>query len=196
MMMKRHDDDLALSLAEGGATSTTLEPDVAALVQEYRRLLAALHLAKAETPPMPHNLERWARAWVDTRLPEPENLVTRMLRVLATNAPAPAVRNGHAGGSAVLYGDEHHHVDLRIEPTSEHGLRLRGQVLSLDAADDGPWHISIVTADGAVRMTDTDAAGEFHLDGVDVTAGTGLVAQRGEARLVVPRLEELEPIEA
>jgi hypothetical protein len=196
MTMKRHDDDLALHLAESGEPDATLEPELAALVGDFRRVLGALKIARKEPPAMPPHLERWARAWVDTRLPEPEGLVSRILSVLATNAPAPAVRNGHAGGSAVLYGDEKHHVDLRVEPTENNGHRLRGQILGLDRQADEPWHISLVGPDGSMYMVDTDATGEFAIEGVPVTTGTSFVAQRGDERLVVARLEELEPIEA
>lgn len=195
--MRRDRDELALILADGGDDEAlrqraAVDSALAARVEEYRRLLGALEHSRQAVPPLPDHLARWARAWLDTSLPEGRSVISRILDVLATNAPAPAVRNGHAGGSAVLYGDEAFHLDLRVEPSDGGRHRLRGQLIRLDEPVCGSWTVTVVSGDGAVRTTTTNACGEFAFDDLCVTAGTGLVATGDSHRLVVPRLEELE----
>ena len=196
---------LALAIAEGRATpkefaQAASDPKLCAMVTEFRELLGALNEAQA-TADVPDALMHWARVWVREAAPHPQTVVSRILDVLAFGAPQLAeVRGGRMGGPAVLYGDNNHQLDVRLEPQHDGTCRIRGQVVPTAHTDDfesGPWAIRLVRSDGAVIRAHSDSIGDFRFDALPNVTGLSLVAERGSMRLIIPRLvapfDEVEP---
>jgi hypothetical protein len=102
--------------------------------------------------------------------------------------PVAAVRGGVAEGRAVLYGDDSHHLDLRIE-TSRHGTAsLHGQVVPLTESEVAEFRVCAVTVEGGVHVTRTDERGEFWLHGLQSWRFMSVVVESDEERLVVARV--------
>ncbi len=198
-------ESLALAIAEGRATPAEsaraeCDPELGALVTGFRTLLGALDEART-TADVPQALMHWARVWAQEATPRPQTFVSRILGILAYGAPQlAAVRGAAMGGPAVLYGDEDHQLDVRLEPQHEGAYRVRGQVVptaKTGDSDSGPWAIRLVRFDGTVIRTHSDDIGDFRFDALREVKGLSLVAERGSKRLIIPRLvtplDEVEP---
>jgi hypothetical protein len=202
--MKHLDDAAALALVEAGIASTGAElpAHVAgcarcrALMDEYRRLLAAFETVQACGRP-PERVLRWARAYAGTAAARPRPRWRLLPCVARGDALVAAVRGGNGISRAVLHGDERHQLDLRLEPAGAGRARLHGQLVPLaDDAVEG-WTITAVLssdegaeADGprGARTTRTDASGEFWISDLADGERLSLLADNGEERIVIPRL--------
>jgi hypothetical protein len=189
--MSHLDDMTAIALAEGD-TVADAGRHVASCsscgrrVARFRGLLEALADARGEPPP--ERLLRWARAYARTAAPAPD-LRWSFLTFLTQGAPlAAALRGGGAVGSALLFGDQHHQLDLRVDPTTADRVRLHGQIVPLGAEPAAGWEVIALTADGRTLRTTADEAGEFWLEAGGSWPEMSLVAVRDDQRLVVPRL--------
>jgi hypothetical protein len=187
----RHVDDItAMNLAEGAEPGSAAEhcarcEQCRTLVEDYRTLLAAVTEATEHGTPPP-SLMRWASAYAGTR--PVERIGSSLLALLGGGAAlVPAVRGG-TPEIALLYGDDTHHLDLRVDPDDADRSRLHGHLVHLAGGPAHGFGISLVTADGSTRQTRTDAAGEFWLDDVPGWEHASLVATSDEQRLVVARL--------
>ena len=195
-MKKPSHESLALAVAEGRASAedrarVERDPRLAGLAADFRVLLYALDAAPADSGP-PEHLLHWARVWARETGPRPSTpIVSRLLGILAFGMPEFAeVRGVATGGPAVLYGDEHHQLDIRIEPSKEETFSIRGQVVPTGDADLCPdsWSIRLVGRDGVVHRAISDEHGVFHFSGLAEISGMALIAERGVDRLIVPRL--------
>jgi hypothetical protein len=194
-MMKTSILSLALAIAEGHASpeeraQVESNPELAAQVEEFRRLLGALAEARAFDAP-PDHLMHWARVWARQAAPARPSMVSRLMEVLAFGVPqTAAVRGVRAGGPAVLYGSEAHQLDVRLEPRKDGTFRMRAQIVPTGDIDDDsrPWSIRMVGTQGSVFRTLSDEDGGFRFDSLPDVAGLSLVAERGTERLIVPRL--------
>lgn len=198
-------ESLALAIAEGRATpeesaQAERDPNLGALVTGFRELLGALDEART-TADVPPTLMHWARVWAHEAAPRPQPFVSRILGILAYGAPQlAAVRGPAMGGPAVLYGNDDHQLDVRLEPQHDGTCRVRGQVVPIANTDDsgsGPWDIRLVKSDGNVIRTHSDDIGDFRFDALPDAKGLSLIAERGSKRLIIPRLvtplDEVEP---
>ncbi|MEN8163482.1 MAG: hypothetical protein ABFS37_05090 [Acidobacteriota bacterium] len=195
-MMTTSTESLALAIAEGRATpeesaQAECDPKLGALVTGFRKLLGALDDART-TADVPPALMHWARAWAHEATERPQTFVSRILGILAYGAPQlAAVRGMTLGGSAVLYGDDDHQLDIRLEPQHDGTCRVRGQVVptaNTGDSDSGPWTVRLVGFDGAVMGTRSDEIGDFRFDALPDVKSLSLIAERGSKRLIVPRL--------
>jgi hypothetical protein len=192
--MKHLTDDVVIALADGQAEPTAQAhaercERCQGLVRAYRRLLTTLS-AESQVSPPPHLL-RWARAYASLNS-EPRQR-WQVLPMLARGAELLSVRGEGLTGGAYLYGDAHHQLDIRIEPSLQGRSHLHGQLL---LAGDDPvrqWTVTFVGADGESAQTFTDEAGEFWLSGVTVGRQATLVADRQEERIIVTNLGMGEP---
>ncbi len=189
-------ESLALAVAEGRASAedrarVERDPNLAGLAAEFRRLLDALKTASVDSGP-PEHLLHWARVWAREAAPRPATpVVSRLLEILAFGMPGFApVRGMAAGGPAVLYGDERHQLDIRMEPLRDDAFSIRGQVVPI--GDGGrrldPWSIRLVARGGEVLQAVSDEDGVFQFPGPVDVDGMALIAERGTERLIVPRL--------
>jgi hypothetical protein len=188
--MRHLDDATAIAVAEGAAAPPARQhlegcPACAGRVARLRTLLAALADVVREAPP--HALLRWAQAYartVSTTAPR-----WSFLPFLTEGAPlTAAVRGGTAPGSALLFGDAGHQLDLRVDPAVAGAVRLHGQIVPLDEREAGGWEVIAVTGDGRTLRTVADQCGEFWLEAGGDWQEMSLVAVRDGERLVVPRL--------
>jgi hypothetical protein len=187
--MKHLDELTAIALAEGAGTEGSRHaagcPSCSARVARYRVLLEALTEARGDAPP--ERLLRWARAYARTTTPTPP-LHWAILVFLTQGAPLQAAVRGGIPGSALLFGDDRHQLDLRVDPTASSRVRLHGQIVPLDAGEAGGWEVIALTADGGTMRATADQAGEFVLEVGGSWPEVSLVAVRDDQRLVVPRL--------
>jgi len=189
--MKHLTDQQALAVAEDTAPEDARDHAAscarcATAVGRLRTLLGRLDSPRHHLTSPPVGLTRWARAYVDVALHAERR--TCVLGLLAFGAaPVAGVRNGVAQGSAVLYGDARHQLDVRVEPHGD-DLSIHGQVVPLDDAEPHAWHVVMMMSDGQVHETTSDAFGEFTIDGLTSSTGASLVLEDREARLVVPRV--------
>jgi hypothetical protein len=192
--MKHLTDDLAIALADGqteAAAQAHAErcQRCLGLVAVYRRLLAALSSQAHDSPPS--HLLRWARAYAGlNREPRRQWLV---LPMLARGAELLSVRGKCLTGGAYLYGDEHHQLDIRIEPSLQGRSRLHGQLLLTSDDPIRQWTVTVISTDGESAQTCTDAAGEFWLTGVSVGQRATLIGDCQEERIIVTNLGMGEP---
>ena len=189
--MTHIDDVTAFAVAENRADHSAQEHLLGCercrrLVDSYARLLAAMTSAAAHEPP-PRGVLSWARAYARTRVETQPRW--SFLPFLSHGAPlAAAVRGGELPGVALLFGDERHHMDIRVEPRPGGEMRLHGQIVPLTEAGPSPWTVTAVAPSGEARRTVTDLGGEFWFDTVEGWQGTSLVAENEGERLVVARL--------
>jgi len=191
--MHHLDDSAAIDVVEGVAGEDQLGHLAECgrcrrVVAGYRTAVEVLRgCAEAREGP-PEGLLRWARAYARTA-GSPVTLRLRVLSFLAGGAqPVAAVRNGGEPGRAVLYGDEAHHLDLRIDVSQRMGAHVHGQVVPIDEDTGRRWQVCAVTFDGSVHLTATDPEGEFWLDGLESWRWMTVVLEDGDERLVVPRV--------
>jgi hypothetical protein len=164
-----------------------------ATVDRFRALLSALRSPQGETPPA--GLAAWARAYARTAAPSSPRV--RVLDFLAGGSqPVPAVRGALRSEAALLFGDERHQLDLRLEPAAEGRVRVHGQIVPLQGGESMPWQVSLVTGNGEVVTGATDGSGEFWLDEVLLGSAGSLLVSNAEDRVLVPRLESAEGREA
>jgi hypothetical protein len=124
----------------------------------FRALLTALEASGGEAPPA--GLTAWARAYARTAAPTARVSILDFLA--GGRQPVPAVRGALRSEAALLFGDERHQLDLRLEPTAEGRVRVHGQVVPLRGGDPTSWKISLVTGEGELVTGTTDRFGEFH----------------------------------
>jgi hypothetical protein len=185
--MKHLDELTLIALAEGadGGEHTAACPSCSARVARYRFLLGILADPPRDAPP--ERLLRWARAYARTTTSTPPHQWA-ILAFLTQGAPLQAAVRGGIPGSALLFGDDRHQLDLRVDPTPSGRVRLHGQIVPLDAGEAGGWEVIALTAEGMTMRTTTDQAGEFLLEAGGAWTELSLVAVRDDQRLVVPRL--------
>jgi hypothetical protein len=158
-------------------------------VERFRTLLSALKAPAGET--LPAGLAAWARAYARTAAPA--ELRVSVLDFLAGGSrPVPAVRGGLRSEAALLYGNESHQLDLRLEPAAEGRVRIHGQIVPLQGGGSSPWQVSLVTGCGELVTGTTDGMGEFWLDGVLLGPAGSLLVSNADDRVLVPRLESAE----
>lgn len=194
--MRHLDDAAAIRLAEGAGEDEARAHAAqcsrcANLVEQYQAVLDAVQAARRTVTELPSGLMRWARAYTRTVVPERRS---RFLPFLAQGATAvAAVRSGQQPGVAMLYGDEQHHLDVRMEPQRRGGHRLHGQLVPLQDASVAGWLVTAVAASGQTRQTTTNEAGEFWFDAVTSGEGLSLVAEKDNDRIVVVRVLTHDP---
>jgi hypothetical protein len=188
--MKHLDDDAALALAEGQTQPQASRhaeacSACAQRVARYRTLLELL--ADAAATPPPARVVSWARAYARTQAAPRRRW--SVLLFLTEGMPATAsVRGGHALTTALLFGDERFHLDLRVNPAAGNRVLLHGQVVPLTPAAPGAWEVIAVTDDGRLLRTTADPLGEFWLEAGPRWHEASLIAVSAGERLVVPRL--------
>jgi len=185
--MTHLDDAAAMTLAKGGADDAARAhaarcPQCEGVVAAFRRLYDTVaEVAGSEAPP--DRLLRWAKAYARTRV-QPRRRWT-LLGLLSGGTPlVPAVRGGGLTEIALLFGDDRHHLDLRVEPGHHGGARLHGHVVPLQGDLTGRWNVTVVVPDCETFRTDTDAAGEFWLQGISDWERASLVAAGSETVIV------------
>jgi hypothetical protein len=187
--MKHLDELTAIALAEGAGADPGQHaascPSCSARVARYRLLLEALAAERGSGPP--ERLLRWARAYARTTASTPPRHWA-LLAFLTQGAPLQAAVRGGMPGSALLFGDDRHQLDLRVDPTPSGRVRLHGQIVPLDASEAGGWEVIALTAEGTTLRTIADEAGEFQLEAGASWPEMSLLAVRDDRRLVVPRL--------
>jgi hypothetical protein len=161
------------------------------MVDGLRRILGVLAASGAPLAEPPQGLMRWAQAYARTAGTARPRL--QVLEFLAGgNHAVAAVRGQAEPARAVLYGDDAHHLDLRIEADRRGSARLHGQVVPLDSSEPERWLVSVVTPGGEVHSATTDTAGEFWIEDLSSWRNLSLVAEGEGQRLVVPRLDTEE----
>ena len=164
-----------------------------ATVERFRGLLQALEAPAALEPP--RGLTAWARAYARS-VASTARRVSVLSFLAGGTQPVPAVRGGLRSEAALLFGDERHQLDLRLEPAAEGRVRVHGQIVPLHAGRPGSWQVSLITGGGEVVMGATDGSGEFWLDEVLLGSAGSLLVHNAEERVVVPRVESAEGREA
>ena len=192
--MKHLDDHVAFTLAEGGTIEPEWQPHLEQcdrcrqLVAQYLQVLEAAESARALSQEPPTRVQRWARAYA--RAASAPRRRWLMLPLLAHSwGPVAAVRGGELTGTALLYGDEAHHLDLRIEPSEEGPACLHGQLLDIGDCTPQSWSITAVTASGETLHTTASENGEFWIDGVESWQSATVIAASDSERLVARVLE-------
>ncbi len=198
--MKHLDDETAIRLAETGLGEAGPAGDHVAqcrrcrdLVEQYQRLFGVVESAQALDEEPPAWMKRWASAFAHSAATPRRRWL--MLPLLAQTTGAVAAVRGTAAGTAYLYGDESHHLDLRIEPSEQGRSCLHGQLLQVGCDQITPWRVTVVKPNGEAIRTFTNETGEFWLEGVDSFKQVTVIASSETERLVA-RLGEEEPAAA
>lgn len=190
MASPRHIDHAdALTAAEGRAGPGVLDhlehcPRCRRLVADFERLMGVLR-SSASAPSLPAGLSRWAAAYA--RMHSGRGAQWRVLGLLSRGPGHATALRGEIPSVALLFGDDRHQLDVRIDRDGELA-RLHGHIVPL--AGDGPsaWRITLISGAGHTRHTSSDDRGEFWVDGLEVWQRQSLVAEAGRERLVVARL--------
>jgi len=193
--MKHLDESTALSLAEDQAVDQrTLAhlaacPRCAAMVEEYRALLAAFAAARAPQQSPSQSLQRWALAYAG--LAGGQRQQSRLLPLLASSfGPRVAVRGQEAlAEGAFLFGDKQVQLDVRVQATVLGGSTIHGQVVSLPPQEQAQWQIWALSQEGRLQTATTDDQGEFWLEELPARSSLSLVLANEHERLVIPHLE-------
>jgi hypothetical protein len=189
--MRHIDEATALAAAEGTADPRVVEHlggcnRCRDLVASFARLVRVLS-SRPENGEIPGGLQRWAQAYARTRDRQPSPF--SVLGLLSRGAPfATATRGGALHGVALLFGDERHQVDVRIQSSDGESVCVHGHIVPLQESTDDPWEITVLPGSGASLRTTTDPHGEFWLEEVQGWQSLSLVATNGRERLVVARL--------
>ena len=196
--MRHLNDSVVIELIEGGGGPEArrhLEGCVRCrtALDRFRTLLSALRAPLGERPAA--GLTAWARAYARTAVPSAPRV--SVLGFLAGGSqPVAAVRGTLRSEAALLFGDERHQLDLRLEPAAAGRVRIHGQIVPLKGGATSPWQVSLVTGHGELVTGTTDGTGEFWLDEVRLGPAGSLLVSNEEDRVLVPRLESAEGREA
>jgi hypothetical protein len=190
MASPRHIDHAdALAAAENRAGPEVLDhlegcPRCRRLVADFERLMGVL-ISSASAPSLPAGLSRWAAAY--GRIHSPRNAQWSVLGLLSRGpGPATALR-GELSSVALLFGDDRHQLDVRIDRDGEQ-TRLHGHIVPLSGDGPSAWRITLISGAGRTRHIASDDRGEFWVDGLGAWQSHSLVAEAGRERLVVARL--------
>ncbi len=195
--MKHLDDSTAIAFLEGRAEPTARAhaqvcERCRCLVRQYETLLATIASDRAPKYAPPAHLMRWARAFA--AITAPPRPTWRLLPLLARGTELLATVRGDEspGAGAYLFGDDSHHLDIRIEATHTGSASLHGQLIPLTESQAEPqlpqWSVTVVTVAGETKQTTTDEVGEFWLDGLSSWQGLDLVAHNDQERILVQGL--------